>query len=56
MIIKDFYVMGIAAFPNEADTPLIVNSNAMLPRSIAFQFFKPVRGRDTQRFQLTSRR
>ena len=38
MIINDFYIVGIATFPNETDTPLIVYANTMLPGSIAFQF------------------
>jgi len=55
MIIDDLDIMGISALPNEADTPLIVDPNTMLSRSITFQFLKAVGRRNTQRFQLTGR-
>ena len=34
--------------PAEADPPLVVDPNAVLPRPAAFQAFQPVAGRDPQ--------
>ena len=37
MIVDKFDVMGIPIAPDEAETPLIVNSDTMLPLSIPCQ-------------------
>ena len=45
MVIDDLNVMGIAVKPDEADAPLVIDTNAIRPRAIAFQQFKLVSGR-----------
>jgi hypothetical protein len=50
MIIGDFNVVGVAAFPAEADAPLLIDSYAELAGSIARQRFEPVRWRNAQIF------
>ena len=42
MIFRDFNVLHVAIFPDEADAPLIVNANAVLMLAIASQLFEPV--------------
>ncbi|HEX4293801.1 MAG TPA: hypothetical protein VHZ29_06685 [Rhizomicrobium sp.] len=42
MIIHDFHVPGIAVTPPEIDSPLIVDTNAVSARPIAFQAFQAV--------------
>jgi hypothetical protein len=37
--------MSIAVKPDEADAPLVIDTNAIRPRAIAFQQFKLVSGR-----------
>ena len=45
MVIGDLDAIGVAVTPSETDPPLIVDSNAVLPSTIAFQAFQPVSGR-----------
>ena len=46
VIVTEFGVTGLAAFPVEANAPLFVNSDAILPRSVTCELFKLVtRGR-----------
>jgi len=35
VVINDLHIVGIAFFPSEADTPLIVDPNTVLPEAIA---------------------
>jgi hypothetical protein len=35
VVIDDFYIMGIAVGPGEADPPLVVDANAVLTLTIA---------------------
>jgi hypothetical protein len=35
MVINYFYVVGVTFFPNKADSPLLVDPNAMLSLSLA---------------------
>lgn len=51
MVINQFDVEGITVSPNEANSPLIVDSNAVLSRTIAIQGFKAAAGRNGQRFE-----
>jgi len=44
VIIDDFDIISVALGPSEADTPLIINSNAHLPCPISFQSLKPITG------------
>lgn len=48
MIINDLDVFGFVVNPSETDTPLIVDANAILPRSTTLQFLKAVAWRSEQ--------
>jgi hypothetical protein len=48
VIIHDFYVVGIAAAPNKADAPLLVDADAVLALSIALQRFQVITWRRPQ--------
>jgi hypothetical protein len=51
MIINNFHIKGVVALPNEADAPLLVDPDAVLPLPVVMQSFKMVGGRDTQGFK-----
>jgi hypothetical protein len=42
MIVDDLDVVSVAIFPNEANAPLIINSNAMLTLAFASQRFQAI--------------
>ena len=42
MVSGDFYIAGVSLEPTETDTPLVIDSNTVLPRPIAFQLLKSV--------------
>jgi hypothetical protein len=44
MVVDNFYVIGIAVPPFKADTPLVVDSDAILPDTILSKFLQPIRG------------
>src|SRR5688500_6379247 len=48
VIVGDLDVVGIALAPDEADTPLIVDPNAVLPAAIALQSLHAVARRHAQ--------
>ncbi len=48
MIVHDLDIPGIAVAPDEADAPLVVDTNAVLPDSVASKGFQSVAGRDSQ--------
>jgi hypothetical protein len=48
MIIYDFYAKGAIALPTEANTPLVINSNAILSFTVTAQLFQPVARRGDQ--------
>lgn len=48
MIIDDFNIIGVTAFPSKTNTPLVVDADAPLTGSIAAQLFQPVGGRYAQ--------
>jgi len=52
MVIDNFDLVGSVLFPQEADSPLLVDSYAELVFSIPAQFFKTIRGRNSQVAQL----
>jgi len=56
VVVNDLNLRSIAVPPNETDSPLIVDSNAVLSRSVALQLLKPVRWRNPKRIQATRRR
>ncbi len=45
MVIHNFDIAHIAIFPSEANSPLIIDANAVLPLPVAFQRFKLIAGR-----------
>jgi len=48
VIVHDFNVVSVAVSPHETETPLIVDPNAVLPRSVAMQCFQAIAGRSCQ--------
>ena len=44
VIIINFDIVSIAAFPDKADAPLIVDANAVLAGALSFQCFKTISG------------
>lgn len=54
MIINDLNLKSIAIFPNEADSPLIIDSNTVLSKPVALQLLQPIRWRNPQRVQTTA--
>jgi hypothetical protein len=48
MVIDNLYIVGIAAFPNETDSPLIINPNAPLAVSVTGKFFETIGRRNAQ--------
>jgi hypothetical protein len=51
VIVDDFHFVSVARTPPEPDTPLVIDSNAVLTGSVAFQRFKPIARRDAQEIQ-----
>ena len=51
MVIDDFYVVGVAIPPHEADAVLIIDSDAVLALALAVQNLRPVSGRNIQIIQ-----
>lgn len=47
MVIYDFDFMGVFACPAKAETPLIVDADAVLAASAAFKCLQTVAGRET---------
>lgn len=48
MIVGDFYVQSVSLLPSKADSPLIVDSNAMLSAPIASKHLESVPRRDSE--------
>jgi hypothetical protein len=48
MMVHDLDVFGPYVRPTEAQAKLIVNADAMLARTVPFQNFQPIPGRNTQ--------
>jgi hypothetical protein len=48
VIVDDLDVEGIRAAPNEANSPLIIDPNAVLPLSLALQGLETIPGRDSE--------
>jgi hypothetical protein len=51
VIIHNLNVVGVAVPPPKADTPPIVNPDAVLPGTVARQLLELVAGRDSQVIQ-----
>jgi hypothetical protein len=54
MVVNDFDVIRMSSAPYEADAPLIVDTNAVLPLSIPFQALEAVSWERGQRSDLRS--
>jgi hypothetical protein len=48
MVINNFNIFGTSFCPSEADAPLPVNTDAVLPGSIALERFQSITGRYSQ--------
>ena len=48
MVIDNFDLVGSVLFPNETDSPFLVDSYAVLAFSVSAQSFKTICGRDAQ--------
>ena len=54
MVIRNLDVVSIAVTPHEADAPLVVGSDAVLSRPLAFELFESVGRWDAQGIQLSN--
>ena len=48
MIVDDFDLVALTLVPHEADAPLVVDPDTVLPRALPPQKFHTIRGRDPQ--------
>jgi hypothetical protein len=48
MVIHNFNLEGVARTPNEADPPLVIDSNRMLTLPVASQRLQMIPGRGSQ--------
>jgi hypothetical protein len=48
VIVRDLDLVGIAASPDEADPPLIIDTDTMLAAASTLQCLKPIAGRNAQ--------
>src|SRR5436305_9068869 len=48
MVIHDFYLFRITLAPDEANSPLVIDADAVLARAATFQGFQPVAWRRKQ--------
>ena len=55
MIVRDFHVVSVAFAPAEANAPLVVDADAVLPFTAALQRFEPVARRHGHVPQLCGR-
>ena len=53
MVVNDLNPFWTSVAPREADTPLIIDSDTVLPRTITAQTLKPVPRRNPEVFQTT---
>ena len=51
MVIRDFDIIRIAVIPAKTNSPLVIDSNAVLAFPIANQFLKTIRWWNTKVFQ-----
>ena len=51
VVIDYFNIVGIAFMPPEADSPLVIDPDAMLPLPISFQLLKTVSRWNSKAFQ-----
>jgi hypothetical protein len=48
VVVRDLDVVGVTTPPSEADPPLVIDPDAVLPLPITAQSFQPVARRDAQ--------
>ena len=48
MIVHELDRVCVTVLPDKADTPLVVDANAVLPRPVALQRLEPVARREAQ--------
>jgi hypothetical protein len=48
VIVDDLYIVGIAISPSEANSPLVVNANAVLAHPLASKSLEPIAGWHSQ--------
>lgn len=48
MIVHNFNVVSVSAFPPEADSPLVIHSDAMLTFAVSFQRLQTIARRHEQ--------
>ena len=51
MVVHDFDIERMAAFKAKANSPLVIDADAVLTRSMALERFEPVVRRDSQVIQ-----
>ncbi len=54
MIIRDLHVIGISMGPSKADSPLIVDSDAVLPLALPREFLQTISRRTPEIFDCFS--
>ena len=52
MIVGDFHVVSMRRFPSEANSPLVIDPDAMLTSAPAFEGFKAIAGGSEQILQI----
>jgi hypothetical protein len=55
MIVYDFNIVSVPLAPTEADTPLVIDPNAVLSLPVSSQFLKAISWRDKKIIQLLCR-
>jgi len=51
MIVYNFNIVSVSLAPTEADTPLVIDPNAVLPLPVSSQFLKAISWRDKKIIQ-----
>jgi hypothetical protein len=52
VVVHDFNIKGVSLFPNEANSPLIVDADTVPPLTVSLQGFKPIPLNSSQVSQL----
>jgi hypothetical protein len=52
MIVYNFNIVSVSFAPTEADTPLVIDPNAVLSLTVSSQFLKAISWRDNEIIQL----
>lgn len=51
MVIRNLNLVGVAVLPDEADTPLVIDPDAVLSLTVSREFLQPICRRDSEIFQ-----